>query len=70
VQQRTVSRLVRSSADFVLLPRSDDLLGVAGRDGGWPRALEQGSDARQAGPTAALVADGDTGRVPGREGTG
>ena len=37
-----MSRLVRSSADFVLLPRSDDLLGVAGRDGGWPRALEQG----------------------------
>lgn len=42
LQQRTVSRLVRSSADFVLLPRSDDLLGIAGRDGGWPRALEQG----------------------------
>jgi len=42
LQQRTVARLVRSSADFVLLPRSGDLLGVAGRDGGWLRALEQG----------------------------
>lgn len=42
LQRRTVSRLVRSSADFVLLPRSGDLLAIAGRDGGWPRALEQG----------------------------
>lgn len=41
LQQRTVSRLVRSSADFVLLPRSGDVLAVGGRDGGWPRAVEQ-----------------------------
>ena len=41
LQRKAVSRLVRSSADFVLLPRSGDLLAVAGRDGGWARALQQ-----------------------------
>lgn len=57
LQQEAVRRVVRSNADFVLLPRTGDLLAVAGKDGGWLRTLEQGLiPDRQAPLPAALQA--------------
>jgi hypothetical protein len=50
LEQKAIRRLVRASADFVLLPRSDDLLAVTGRDGGWLRDLAQRLVADQQAP--------------------
>jgi hypothetical protein len=57
LRRQTVARTVDTAADFVLLPRTGDLLAVGGGTGGWLRGLDQKLVAGNRAPLPAPLAD-------------
>lgn len=56
LRREAVARVVDTAADFVLLPRTGDLLAVGGGAGGWLRALDQRLVAEDRAPLPATLA--------------
>ncbi|MDQ1024812.1 hypothetical protein QF035_002394 [Streptomyces umbrinus] len=57
LERQAVSRLVNSTADFALLPRTGDVLAVAGGGGGWLRDLDQKLIAGDRAPLPASLVE-------------
>ncbi|WP_329560155.1 hypothetical protein OG711_22090 [Streptomyces uncialis] len=56
LRRQAVARVVDAAADFVLLPRSGDLLAFGGGPGGWLRGLDQKLGAGKRAPLPAPLA--------------